>query len=103
MHYWKKLKKLKSKTHLMPTINERLITLFTALCFDTDNNKKVLTPGIRICINQERAYLMQLDYYEKFEQSQIVEEKINFITDQLRLRGETRMYNDYARAQLEQD
>ena len=87
----------------MPTINERLVKLFTALHYDTVNNFKILNTGLRICINQERAFLMRLDYYEKFEQSEIVEAKIKFIIEQLRLRGETRIYHEYARTQLKDD
>ena len=63
--------------------NKRLLQLFVVLLYDTDTKttqgKSFLTVGQRICINQERAFLMR-DFPddEDFEQSHIVNEKNHF-------------------------
>lgn len=69
--------------------NKRLMQLFAVLLFDSDTvitqGTGYLTIGQRICINQERAYLMRDDQdTEHFNQSKIVNEKVSFVLQQIR-------------------
>lgn len=82
--------------------NKRLLQLFVVLLYDTDTytttGKSFLTVGQRICINQERAFLMR-DFPddEDFEQSPIVNEKITFIIQQIRTNNLSNAYLAHAR------
>ena len=82
--------------------NKRLLQLFVVLLYDTDTKttqgKSFLTVGQRICINQERAFLMRdLPDDEDFEQSPIVNEKITFIIQQIRTNNLSNAYLAHAR------
>lgn len=82
--------------------NKRLLQLFVVLLYDTDTKttqgKSFLTVGQRICINQERAFLMR-DFPddEDFEQSPNVNEKITFIIQQIRTNNLSNAYLAHAR------
>lgn len=69
--------------------NKRLLQLFAVLIFDSDveteKGKSYLSIGQRICINQERANLMKDFPDENFKQSPIVDEKITFVLQQIRI------------------
>jgi len=66
-------------------INKRLIELFVVLNYDSykyeSTGRKYFTDGERICINQERGYIMsqQFEYHDKYIQSPSVNEKIEFV------------------------
>lgn len=88
---------------------KRLIRLFAVLAFDTDTfeaiGEKHLTVGQRICINQERAFIMRRmandlsdDYYP---QSEIVEEKIKFIINKIKDHNLTQAYAKHSAEHLE--
>lgn len=82
--------------------NKRLLQLFVVLLYDTDtkttHGNSYLTIGQRICINQERAFLMRdLPDDEYFEQSPIVNEKITFIIQQIRNNNLSQAYMAHVR------
>ncbi len=88
---------------------KRLIRLFAVLAFDTDTfnsiGEKHLTVGQRICINQERAFIMARmtnglsdEYYQ---QSEIVEEKIKFIIKKIKDHNLTQAYAQHSSEHLE--
>lgn len=82
--------------------NKRLLQLFVVLLYDTDTNtttgKSFLNAGQRICINQERAFLMRdFPEDEDFEQSPTVNEKITFIIQQIRTNNLSNAYLAHAR------
>ena len=69
--------------------NKRLLQLFAVLIFDSETERErgtsYLTIGQRICINQERAFLMR-DFQDDIEfiQSDSTNEKVSFILQQIR-------------------
>ena len=86
-------------------MNRRLLQLFAVLIYDTDKKTTsgtgYLTAGQRICINQERAYLMRDDIVENdFPQLEIINEKVAFVLQKIRENGHTNAYQSYVREQL---
>lgn len=78
---------------------DRLMLLWMVLKYDSYINEissnRILTSGHRILINQERAFLMywNLDEDKKYEQSSIVNKKIEFILDKIH---RSNLYQVYA-------
>jgi len=89
-------------------MNKRLLQLFAVLCYDTDScnstGTKYLTLGQRICINQERAYIMQneltTDIQSDYEQPETVEDKIKYILNKIKENELTRAYAQHAREHI---
>jgi len=83
--------------------NERLLELVVVLHYDSitlrDEGKSYLSTGQRICINQERAFLMrEYDDDREFEQSHIVDQKIDFILQKVRETNIENLYMAHARS-----
>lgn len=84
---------------------KRQLQLFVVLLYDSDSyitsGHKFLTEGQRICINQERAYLMRDEIEENdFHQAESINEKINFILQQIKINNLTSAYSSHARSLL---
>ena len=89
-------------------MNKRLLQLFAVLAYDSDTYSaiqvKYLTVGQRICINQERAHIMQEmakgETIIFYDQSQIVEEKIIFIVNKIKENQLSQAYAKHSREHL---
>lgn len=78
----------------------RLVQLSMVLSYDTDTytttRTSYLTAGQRICINQERAFLLRKENeHEIYDQSAVVDEKVNFILEKLKKSNLTSIYANY--------
>lgn len=84
-------------------VSYRFIDLFVALVYDTetlrDYGKSFLTSGQRICINQERAFLMrEFEDGKEFEQSPIVNQKIDFILQKVQESSHENLYVSHVKS-----
>lgn len=86
-------------------MSKRLLQLFAVLIYDSDTitttGNGYLTTGQRICINQERAFLMREDIREAdFIQSKLVNEKVDFVLQKIKENNLSGAYLSHVREQI---